>query len=74
MDDRELAQAAAFIELITEHQEQLLTLRGWVRQVDGTYRDGSGDGAPYTRDRALRIVAAEVHAARKARVDAMRAA
>lgn len=80
--ERELAQAAAFVELIAEHhaagdvaaagelEEQLLELRGWVRQPDGLYRDGAGGGDRYRRHIALEIIVREVHRARQAMIAA----
>ena len=77
LTERELDQAAAaYIELIAEHrkagdtaaagemEEQLLELRGWMREPCGLYRDTTGDGGTSTRGRALRIVEREVCAAR----------
>ena len=83
LTERELAQAAAYLELIAEYhklgqvslaeelEEQLLDLRGWTREPCGLYRDSSGDGGTATRSRALRIVVREVHRARQAIVGAM---
>lgn len=86
LTERELAQAAAFIEQIDQHhkagdvaaagarEEDLLELRGWVRQPDGYYRDTTGCGATFQRHSALRSIRLDVHRARQAIAGAMRAA
>ena len=58
-----LAEDSALVDAIEEQQEQLLALRGFTRDTHGTYRDGSGAGAPYSRGRALEVATRDVRAA-----------
>jgi hypothetical protein len=58
-----LAEASALVESIEEQQDRLLALRGFTRDAHGTYRDGSGGGAPYSRGRALEVATHDVRTA-----------
>lgn len=58
-----LAEDLALVDAIEEQQERLLTRRGFTRTIHGTYRDGSGGGAPYSRGRALEVATRDVRAA-----------
>jgi hypothetical protein len=58
-----LAEASVLVDSIEELEDRLLVLRGFVRDAHGTYRDGSGGGAPYSRGRALEVATRDVRAA-----------